>query len=261
MFQGYGLSEASPVISSNSPRKHKLGSSGTIVSGLSIRICDEKGNDVSRGRSGEIVVKGDNVMDGYWKNEETTKKTIMNGWLYTGDLGHMDTDGFLYVVGRVKSLLIASDGEKFSPEGMEETFSGQSEYISQCMLYNNQDPYTVLLLVPNREKLKSFLRDLRLSGDSIGGRETALIQIGKELQEYGPSGKFNGIFPRRWLPAAAGILAEGFTEENHLMNSTMKIVRGKIIENHKVLIEYLYTPEGKVIINPRNMETMKVILA
>ena len=102
MFQGYGLTEASPVISSNSPRKHKMGSSGIVVSGLNIRICDEKGQDLPQGLSGEIVVKGDNVMQGYWRNEEATLRTIRNGWLYTGDLGYMDPDGFLYVVGRYK---------------------------------------------------------------------------------------------------------------------------------------------------------------
>jgi long-chain acyl-CoA synthetase len=261
MFQGYGLSEASPIISSNSTRKHKLGSSGTIVSWLDIRICDEKGDDLPQGIPGEIVIKGDNVMKGYWKNEETTAKTIRNGWLYTGDLGYLDQDGFLYVIGRFKSLLIASDGEKFSPEGMEEAFIGQSEYISQCMLYNNQNPYTVVLVVPNREKLKSYLRENGIATDSQEGREAVLTRIGKELQEYGTSGKFNGMFPRRWLPAAIGILEEGFTEENHLVNSTMKIVRGKIVERHKELIESLYTPEAKVINNPRNLETMKIILA
>jgi long-chain acyl-CoA synthetase len=261
IFQGYGLSEASPIISSNSTRKHKLGSSGTIVSGLDIRICDEKGNELPQGIPGEIVVKGDNVMKEYWKNEEATSRTIRDGWLYTGDLGYMDQDGFLYVVGRLKSLLIASDGEKFSPEGMEEAFTGQSEFISQCMLYNNQNPYTIVLVFPDRDKLKSYLQENGYAADSQEGREAVLTRIGKELQEYGPSGKFSEMFPRRWLPAAVGILGEGFTEENHLVNSTMKIVRGKIIERHKELIDFLYTPEAKVIINPRNHESMKEILA
>jgi long-chain acyl-CoA synthetase len=144
---------------------------------------------------------------------------------------------------------------------MEEAFAGQSEFISQCMLYNNQDPYTVLLLVPNREKLKSYLQEKEYDQESPEGREAALVKLGSELQEYGPSGRFNGMFPRRWLPAATGILSEGFTEENHLMNSTMKIIRGKIIERHKEIIEFLYTPEAKVIVNQKNMEIMKGVLS
>ena len=128
------------------------------------------------------------------------------------------------------------------------------------MLYNNQDPYTVLLLVPNREKLKNYLQEKDFKPESPEGREAALVKLGSELLEYGPSGRFNGMFPRRWLPAAVGILREGFTEENHLMNSTMKIVRGKIIERHRDKIDFLYTPEAKVIVNNKNLETMKGIL-
>ena len=95
MFQGYGLTEAAPVISANVPAKHKLGSSGFIVKDLQIKICDDEGNALPVGGKGEIVVKGENVMAGYWKNEQATKEVLKGGWLYTGDLGYMDKDGFL----------------------------------------------------------------------------------------------------------------------------------------------------------------------
>ena len=117
MFQGYGLTESSPVISANVPQKHKLGSSGSIVPNLEVKICDDKGNALTTGQHGEIVVKGENVMAGYWKNEKATRETIQNGWLYTGDLGYLDEDGFLFVLGRNKSLLIANDGEKVQSRG------------------------------------------------------------------------------------------------------------------------------------------------
>ena len=117
MFQGYGLTESSPVISANVPQKHKLGSSGSIVPNLEVKICDDKGNALTTGQHGEIVVKGENVMAGYWKNEKATRETIQNGWLYTGDLGYLDEDGFLFVLGRNKSLLIANDGEKGQSRG------------------------------------------------------------------------------------------------------------------------------------------------
>ena len=120
MYQGYGLSEASPVISSNSTSRHKLGSSGVLVNNMDLKICDDDGNEVPAGQKGEIVIRGGNVMHGYWKNDAATKETIKDGWLYTGDMGYMSEDGFLYVLGRFKSLLIADDGEKFSPEGIEE---------------------------------------------------------------------------------------------------------------------------------------------
>ena len=100
-------------------------------------------------------------MAGYWKNEKATREVLRDGWLYTGDLGYLDADGFLYVLGRMKSLLIASDGEKYSPETIEETISEASPYIEQIMLYNDQSPYTVALLVPNKEALLRWLKDQR----------------------------------------------------------------------------------------------------
>ncbi|NTV24362.1 MAG: long-chain fatty acid--CoA ligase, partial [Nanoarchaeota archaeon] len=98
-----------------------------------------------------------------WKNEAATREAIKEGWLYTGDMGYMTEDGFLYVLGRFKSLLIADDGEKFSPEGIEEAISQQSKYIDQCMLYNNQKPYTVALIVPNQHALKLYLEERNLT--------------------------------------------------------------------------------------------------
>ena len=142
MFQGYGLSEATPVISSNTPEKHKFGSSGVLVKPMDLVIKDHKDNVLPQGEKGEIVIRGENVMAGYWKNEKSTEDTIKDGWLYTGDLGYMDDDNFLVVLGRFKSLLIGSDGEKYSPEGIEEAIVSYSPFIDQIMLYNNQNNYT-----------------------------------------------------------------------------------------------------------------------
>jgi long-chain acyl-CoA synthetase len=116
MFQGYGLSEATRIISSNGLKRHKLGSSGDLVTPLELKICDTDGKELPLYEKGEIVIKGENVMAGYYKNEKATAETIKDGWLHTGDMGYMDKDGFLYVVGRFKSLLISSDGEKYSPQ-------------------------------------------------------------------------------------------------------------------------------------------------
>jgi long-chain acyl-CoA synthetase len=261
MFQGYGLTEAAPVISSNSERKHKFGSSGYLVSDLKLKICDEKGEELSAGEKGEIVVQGENVMAGYWKNPEATAETIKEGWLHTSDMGYMDNDGFLYVLGRFKCLLIADDGEKYSPESIEETLVGQSPYIEQCMLYNNQNPYTVCLLVLNIPSVKKWLKEKHIDAASPEAYTAALKLIENEISLYRTGNKYDKLFPQRWLPAATGIITEPFTEENHLMNSTMKIVRGKITENYKPTIEFLYTPEAKNICNKWNIESMKKILA
>jgi long-chain acyl-CoA synthetase len=257
MYQGYGLSEASPVISTNSAGKHKLGSSGALVNNMDLKICDDEGKEVPIGQKGEIVIRGGNVMYGYWKNEAATKETVKDGWLYTGDMGYMSEDGFLYVLGRFKSLLIADDGEKFSPESIEESISEQSKYIDQCMLYNNQKPYTVALVVPNQHALKLYLEEKNLTADSDEGKRSAITLIESEVNEYRTNGKFGNMFPQRWLPVAIGILEESFTEDNGLMNSTMKIVRGKVMDKYQELIDYLYTPDAKAVTNERNIEEVE----
>ena len=261
MYQAYGLTEASPVISINTPEKHKLGTSGMIPENMEIRICNDEGSELPLGEKGEIVIRGENVMKGYWKNEEATADTIKDDWLFTGDMGYVDSDGFLYVLGRYKSLLIADDGEKYSPEGIEEAFTDQSEYIDQCLLHNNQNPYTVALVHPDPDSLKRYLKGRGLSADSEEGIEACLTLVDNEIREYRSSGKYGDMFPQRWIPANIGILAEGFTVENKLMNPTYKIIRPKVEEHYKELFGFLYTPESKKVINPRNAEAMKQLLS
>ncbi len=260
MFQGYGLTEASPIISSNSLAKHKFGSSGHLAENMLLKICDEKGNELPVGENGEIVIQGENVMLGYWNNPEATAQSLRGGWLYTGDLGYMDKDGFLYVLGRSKSLLIADDGEKFSPEGIEEAYIGQSHYIAQCMLYNNQHPYTIVLVVPEKAAILAHLKHKGLDPASEAGIHEAIHCIGHELNHYRKHGRYAGMFPNRWLPSAIGILPVPFTEDNHMMNSTMKMVRGKITDNYTQLIDFLYTSEGKNLYHKQNFENMKQFL-
>jgi long-chain acyl-CoA synthetase len=252
MFQGYGLTEAAPIISANVPLKHKLGSSGFVVADLEIKICDDAGHEVPVGEKGEIVVRGENVMRGYWKNEKATRETLKNGWLYTGDIGYLDQDRFLYVLGREKSLLISSDGEKYSPEGIEEAIVSHSRLIQQVMLYNNQSPYTVALIVPNREALLGCLSEQNLKCSTAEAQEAALRLLESEINQYKEKGPYAGVFPGKWLPATFAVLGESFTEQNQLVNSTMKIVRSKIVEFYRNRIDYLYTPEGKNIYNQQN---------
>jgi len=260
MLQGYGLTEASPVISSNVLKRHKLGTSGNIVKYLDLKICDEEGKEVPAGQKGEIVIRGENVMKGYWKNEKATSETIRDGWLYTGDMGYVDEDRFLYVLGRFKSLLISDDGEKYSPEGIEETITDRSPYIDQLMLYNNQNRYTAALLVPNREALARWAGSNHIDLNQSRGIEAVLKEIESVINQYKPGGKYDDLFPSRWLPASVAILEEPFSADNKLMNSLGKMVRAKIVEQHKEKIEFLFTPEAKNILNHRNLESIKKVL-
>ena len=254
MYQGYGLSEATPVISTNGPRHHRFGSSGVLVQPLDLKICDQEGKELPLGEKGEIVIHGENVMAGYWKNPASTTETIKDGWLYTGDMGYMGKDGLLYVLGRFKSLLIGSDGEKYSPEGIEEALVEHSSCIDQLLLYNNQNPYTVALVVPNKDHLKRHLSHLQLDLNTEKGKEEAIRIIQKQIDRFRKGGDLSSMFPDRWLPTTFAVLPEPFTEQNGMVNSTMKIVRGKVEKAYASRIDHLYTPEGK---NPVNRENIK----
>lgn len=250
MYQGYGLSEATPIISANSPIAHKLGSSGKPVPNMDIKIIDENDNEVTTGQKGEIIIRGGNVMKGYWKNPEATAEAIIDGWLHTGDMGYIDSDGYLYVLGRTKSLLISDDGEKFSPEGIEESIMAKSSFIDQIVLYNNQKPYTTAIIVPNIAELNKQTSDASEAAKLIEG----------EIAKYLKGGEFETMFPHRWLPSGFAIIEEPFSEANGMVNSTMKIVKHKVYEAYDERINQLYTPEGKKSTSPFNIEVLNKIL-
>ena len=256
MYQGYGLSEATPVLSSNGPEKYRFGSSGKLVTPIDLKICDDNGKELPLGQMGEIVVKGENVMAGYWKNPESTAETIRDGYLYTGDLGYMTNEGLLYVKGRFKSLLISSDGEKYSPEGIEEAMVQLAPSIDQIMLYNNQSQYTTAVIVPNKDFLKRTLAEKGLSLETEEGRIEALKLIDADVNMFKKGGIHETMFPHRWLPSCFAVLSEPFSEQNQMINSTMKMVRGKIEKAYAKRIEYMYTPEGKQLTNPQNIEAI-----
>lgn len=258
MYQGYGLSEASPVISSNHAARCRFGSSGQVVQPLELKICDEEGREVPQGEKGEIVVRGGNVMKGYWKNEVATAEVIREGWLYTGDRGYLGDRGMLYVTGRFKSLLIAGDGEKFSPEGIEEAIVELSPYVDYCLLYNNQSPYTSALLVPRKTALLEYTARKGEKAGTVEAYKLMLDKLYEELMKFRKGGEYEGMFPERWLPAVVAVLPAGLSEANGTVNSTGKVVRRKVYELFREELEFVYTPEGKNIRNVRNTKNIRM---
>lgn len=254
--QGYGLSEAAPIISSNSLKNIKMGTSGKLVKFLDIKICDDNGKELSKGTTGEIIIRGDNVMKGYWKNQKATEEVLIDGWLHTGDMGYLDEDNYLVVEGRFKSLLIGNDGEKYSPEGIEETITERSPYISQIILHNDQKAYTTGLIVPAISAINHLLEKESLTPGSAEATDKVLTLIKSEIQAFMKGGKYAGLFPERWLPSAIVVLPEAFTEQNHLMNSMLKLKRGKIEKKYAYEIEFLNKPEARDILNDLNRQNL-----
>ena len=235
IYQGYGLTEATPIISTNTPFNHKMGTSGKVLKGINCKICDDRGKEVAQGEKGEIVIQGDNVMKGYYKNEIATSETIKNGWLHTGDLGYMDEDNFLVVVGREKALLISEDGEKYSPEEIEEAIVNSSDCIHQIMIYNDHQKYTTALITLN----KNAVQELILK-EGIHTYEALNKHLKNEILLFSKQVEFKDKFPGKWIPSNFQIIAEEFSEDNQMINSTLKMVRHKITETYQNRLDLMY---------------------
>lgn len=235
IYQGYGLTEATPIISTNTPFNHKMGTSGKVLKGIICKICDESGKEVAQGEKGEIIIQGDNVMKGYYKNEAATSETIKNGWLYTGDLGYIDEDDFLVVVGREKALLISEDGEKYSPEEIEEAIVNSSACIDQIMIYNDQQKYTTALITLNKNAVEELIQK-----EGIQTYEALNKHLKKEILLFSKQVEFKDKFPGKWIPSNFQIIPEAFSEDNQMINSTLKMVRHKITETYQNRLDLMY---------------------
>ena len=233
IYQGYGLTENAPIICSNSPRKHKFGTSGIIIPGLDVRIMKDETTECGPGSIGQIVTRGDSVMKGYYRNEEATKETIRDGWLWSGDLGFIDGDGFLVVTGREKALLISSDGEKYSPETIEEAIINTSKYVSQVMAYNEQNKFTSVLLTLNAEALKADLDGKAADSGELISRIHADLSVFHGHPEY-------SSIPAQWRPSSFAVIPKAFDEEYGLINSTLKLVRHKVRDHYRDRIDEIY---------------------
>jgi len=182
LVQGYGLSETSPLVSVNPPSKPKNDSVGMIIESdeVEIRDVDEDGN-------GEIVVSGPNIMKGYYKNEDATREVLMpDGWLYTGDIGFFDDEGYLYITGRKKFLIVTPGGKNLSPEELEERLT-KSNYIEEALVFSPDDRTIQALIYPNFEQVSNRLETtgLVVSDDNVWELIKAEIRrMNHDLEAY-----------------------------------------------------------------------------
>ena len=205
-LQGYGLTETSPVVSCNPIHKIKVETVGPPFRGNQVKIAND----------GEILVKGENVMLGYWNKKEETDKVIIDGWLHTGDIGEIDPeDGYLKITDRKKDIIVSAGGDNISPAKIENMITNEPE-VDQCMVYGDKKNYIVALIVPNKDFLnqKEKIQDVI---EKINKKLTLLEKI-KKMQ----------------------LIDESFSIENGLMTPTMKVKRKKVTEKYKNQLEKLY---------------------
>ena len=250
--QGYGLSEAAPIISANTQEVHKMGSSGRVIPNVKCKIIRSDGLEAVIGEQGQIIIQGNNVMKGYFKNPESTKQTIVDGWLHTGDLGYVDQDGFLYVVGREKALLISEDGEKYSPEGIEEAIQNSSKYIFQIMVYNDMKRFTSSIITLREDRVKALIKK-----ELVKTPEELLNLIKQDLYAFKDTPEFKDQFLEKWIPTTFQVVGEEFSDENQMINSALKMVRHIIQKVYTDRIDFMYAPGGTQVVNELNLETVQ----
>jgi len=205
-LQGYGLTETSPVVSCNPIHKIKVETVGPPFKGNKVKIAED----------GEILVKGENVMLGYWNKKEETAKVIKDGWLHTGDIGEIDPeDGYLKITDRKKDIIVSAGGDNISPAKIENQLSN-SPAIDQCVVYGDGKNYLVALIVPNKEfkEQKEKMKEI----------------INKVNKNLTPVEKIKKFY----------LVNEGFSIENGLLTPTMKVKRNKVTEKYKNILETFY---------------------
>jgi long-chain acyl-CoA synthetase len=205
-LQGYGLTETSPVVSCNPIHKIKVETVGPPFKGNQVKIAED----------GEILVKGENVMLGYWNKKEETAKVIIDGWLHTGDIGEIDPeDGYLKITDRKKDIIVSAGGDNVSPAKIENIINNAIE-IDQCMVYGDKKNYLVALVVPSKE----FLKEKEKINNTIENINKKLAQVEKIKKIQ--------------------LIDENFSIENGLLTPTMKVKRKKVTEKYKKELESLY---------------------
>ncbi|MFL2844029.1 MAG: AMP-dependent synthetase/ligase [Alphaproteobacteria bacterium] len=211
ILQGYGQTEASPLISANRPENIKIETVGPAVKGVEAKLNEE----------GELIVKGDCVMKGYWKDEKATNETIIDGWLHTGDIATISEDGFITITGRKKELIVNSGGDNIAPARPEASLTFQ-ETIFQSMVIGDRRPYLVAVIVPEVEKTNN-MNDKEIN-------EIISSEVKKANEGLSSIEKI-----RKFI-----IAKEPFSTENGLLTPTMKVRRHKVLEIYGETLDDLY---------------------
>ncbi len=226
LLQGYGLTESSPVISFNRPSDNRIGTVGPALRGVDVKIADD----------GEILTRGPHVMQGYWKNPEATAATLVDGWLLTGDVGELDSDGFLTITDRKKDLIITSGGENVAPSLLERLLVSDA-YIAQAVAYGDRRKFVSALIVPNFDALATVAADLGCAVEVKNG----FIETPRLVEFL--QGRIDGVMREVSRPERVKkclVLDRAFTAAADELTATLKVRRRFITKKYTAQLEALY---------------------
>ena len=226
VLEGYGLSESAPLLAVNPMNDRRIGTVGKAAKGVEIKIAED----------GEILARGGNIMSGYWKNRKATKEALADGWLYTGDIGVLDEDGYLRITDRKKDIIVNSGGENIAPQRVEAPLVNES-LIEQVVVYGDQRPYLVAMVVPDKEACLAWSEASGLpkaGWPELAASDVLRKEMQKRIQSHLTS--FNSFEQVRRIV----IHTEPFSVENGYMTPTMKLKRKNIYHDFLETFEALY---------------------
>ncbi|MGH7146032.1 MAG: AMP-binding protein [Planctomycetota bacterium] len=229
VYQGYGLSEAAPVISVNCPAANNIYSVGKALPGVQVKLAED----------GEILVHGANVMMGYYRDEQSSSETLTGGWLHTGDVGSIDDEGFIRITDRKKELLKTSGGKFIAPAPIEELLK-RSPFIEEAVVVGNNRKYAAALLVVSREFLARYMQYKGLKGTLAELLASPQLKARLEMSVA----KINATLPRHEQIKRFAILDQPFTIERGELTPTLKVRRRFVADHYKDVIDALYVEGG-----------------
>ncbi len=223
VMEGYGMTETSTVASANRPEAFRFGSVGKPLPGVEARIADD----------GELLLRGPNIFQGYFKNEEATRDALDGGWLHTGDLGRIDEDGFIYITGRKKDIIITAGGKNITPANLENGLK-QNRWISQAVVIGDRRPYLVALITLDPEEIPAFAQEHGLEPEDVPTSEAMRAEVQRAVQEV------NSAVGRVEQIKKFTILPEDLSQQTGELTPTLKVKRNVVNEKFAEEIDALY---------------------